>query len=94
MPRKGFTIKPIKNKKQKYKQLRIFLHDKRGIRELVSITKYNLRSYVMLKQNEGLQQQSMVSMLKMILAFFSLCEQEENLPENIGKKVELPNIVL
>lgn len=89
---KGFTPKTMKNKRQEYKQLRIYLNEKRGIQNLESITVHDLRSYVRLKQKDGLQPQSIVSMFKMIRAFFSWCEKEEYLVENIAKKVELPKV--
>jgi integrase/recombinase XerD len=89
---KGFTPKTMKNKRQEYKQLRIYLKEKRGIQNLESITVHDLRSYVRLKQKDGLQPQSIVSMFKMIRAFFSWCEKEEYLVENIAKKVELPKV--
>ncbi len=69
---KGFTAKTMKHKKQEYKQLIIFLKEKRGITELELITVHDLKSYVRLKQNDGLQPQSIVSMFKMIKAFFFL----------------------
>lgn len=68
---KGFTAKTMKNKRQELKQLKEFLTEKRGITELESITVYDLKAYVRLKQQDGLQPQSIVSMLKMVKAFFS-----------------------
>ncbi|MFB7302017.1 tyrosine-type recombinase/integrase [Heyndrickxia sporothermodurans] len=89
---KGFTKKTMKNKKQEYKQLIVYLQEKRGITELESITIHDLRAYVRLKQQQGLKPQSIVSMFKMIKAFFSWCEKEEYLKENIASKVELPKV--
>jgi integrase/recombinase XerD len=89
---KGFTPKTMKNKRQELKQLKEFLIEKRGISELESVTTYDLKSYVRLKQQAGLQPQSIVSMFKMIKAFFSWCEKEEYLKENIAKKVETPKV--
>ncbi|MEN8699581.1 tyrosine-type recombinase/integrase [Bacillus infantis] len=89
---KGFTSKTLKNKRQEYKQLKAFLKEKRGIEELEAITLHDLRAYVRLKQKDGLQPQSIVSMFKMIRAFFSWCEKEGYLKENIAKKVELPKV--
>ncbi|MED5103150.1 tyrosine-type recombinase/integrase [Niallia circulans] len=89
---KGYTAKTMKNKRQEYKQLKIYLHEKRGITELESITVFDLRAYVRLKQKDGLQPQSVVTMFKMIKAFFSWCEQEGYLKENIASKVELPKV--
>ncbi|WP_445506382.1 phage integrase SAM-like domain-containing protein [Niallia sp. 03190] len=83
---KGFTDKTIKNKNQEYKQLKEFLTKKRGIAELENITTHDLKAYMRVKQKDGLQPQSTVSMLKMIKAFFSWCEKEEYLKENIAKK--------
>ena len=82
----------MKNKRQEYKQLKIYLNDKRAITELESITIHDLKAYVRLKQKAGLQPQSIVSMFKMIKAFFSWCEKEEYLKENIANKVELPKV--
>ncbi|WP_419883936.1 tyrosine-type recombinase/integrase [Peribacillus sp. B-H-3] len=89
---KGYTEKTMKNKRQEYKQLKIYLKDKRAITELESITIHDLKAYVRLKQQQGLKAQSIVSMFKMIKAFFSWVEQEEYLKENIAKKVELPKV--
>ncbi|MGG1398971.1 tyrosine-type recombinase/integrase [Bacillus salipaludis] len=89
---KGFTPKTIKNKRQEYKQLRIYIKEKRGITELESITVHDLRAYVRLKQQQGLKPQSIVAMFKMIKAFFSWCQKEEYLEENIATKVELPKV--
>ncbi|MEY9866614.1 integrase/recombinase XerD [Peribacillus sp. B2I2] len=89
---KGFTAKTMKNKHQEYKQLKKYLKEKRAITELESITTHDLKAYVRFKQNDGLQPQSVVTMFKMIKAFFSWCEQEEYLKENIAKKVVLPKV--
>jgi integrase/recombinase XerD len=83
---KGFTAKTMKNKCQELKQLKQFLIEKRGITELESITVHDLKAYVRLKQQAGLQPQSIVSMFKMIKAFFSWCEKEEYIKENIIAK--------
>lgn len=89
---RGFTPKTIKNKRQEYKQLIVFLIEKRGITELESVTVHDLKSYVRLKQTEKLQPQSIVSLFKMIKAFFSWCESEGYIKENIAKKVETPKV--
>jgi integrase/recombinase XerD len=89
---KEFTPKTIKNKRQEFKQLKVYLTQKRGISELESITTHDLKAYVRLKQKDGLQPQSIVSMFKMIKVFFSWCEKEEYLKENIAKKVDLPKV--
>ncbi|QNF29633.1 tyrosine-type recombinase/integrase [Metabacillus elymi] len=89
---KGFTAKTMKNKRQEYKQLRLFLLEKRGINELENITAHDLKSYVRLKQKDGLQPQSIVSMFKMIKAFFNWCVKEGYLKENISKNVETPKV--
>lgn len=89
---KGFTKKTMVNKRQEYKQLKQYLIQKRAITELESITTHDLKAYVRLKQKGGLQPQSIVSMFKMIRAFFSWCEQEEYLKDNIAKKVEIPKV--
>jgi integrase/recombinase XerD len=87
---KGFTKKTMKNKRQEFKHWKIYLKEKRGIDELGNITVHDLRAYVRLKQKDGLQPQSIVSMFKMIKAFFNWCVQEGYLKENIAKQVELP----
>jgi len=89
---KGFSEKTMKNKRQEYKQLKKFLKDKRGITELENVTVYDLRAYVRTKQKQGLKPQSIVSMFKMIKAFFNWCVEEGYLKENISSKVELPKV--
>lgn len=87
---KGFTSKTMKNKNQEYRGFKKYLQERRGITELESITIHDLKAYVRSKQKDGLQAQSIVAMFKMIKAFFSWCESEEYLKENIAKKVETP----
>ncbi|MEH7393593.1 tyrosine-type recombinase/integrase [Bacillus sp. JJ1474] len=89
---KGFTKKTMINKRQELKQIKEFLVVKRGITELESITVHDLKAYMRLKQKDNLQPQSIVSMFKMIRAFFSWCVKEEYLKENIAKKVEFPRV--
>lgn len=89
---KGFTEKTMKNKRQELKQIKQFLTEKRGITELESITVHDLKAYIRVKQKQGLQPQSVVSMFKMVRAFFSWCHKEEYLLENIASKVELPKV--
>lgn len=89
---KGFTKKTMINKRQELKQVKEFLVHKRAITELESVTSYDLKAYVRLKQISGLQPQSIVSMFKIIRAFFSWCEKEEYLKENIASKVDTPNV--
>lgn len=89
---KGFTQKTMKNKKQELKQLQEFLTNKRGIKELESITTFDLKAYVRYKQKQGLQPQSIVSMFKIVRAFFNWCAKEGYLPENISSKVEIPKV--
>lgn len=89
---KGFTPKTMKNKRQEYKQLKHYLKEKRGIDQLENITVFDLKSYVRLKQKDGLKPQSIVSMFKMVSAFFSWCEKEGYMKENIAKKVDTPKV--
>lgn len=89
---KGFTRATIKNKNQEYKQLFEYLKVNRGITDLESVTTFDLKAYLRKKQKDGLQPQSIVSMFKMIRAFFEWCYKEEYLKENIAKKVELPKV--
>lgn len=80
------------NKRQEYKQLKQYLNEKRGIEQLENITIFDLKSYVRLKQKDGLKPQSIVSMFKMVSAFFSWCEKEGYIKENIAKKVATPKV--
>ncbi|WKA53443.1 tyrosine-type recombinase/integrase [Planococcus shixiaomingii] len=89
---KGFTQKTMINKKQELKQVKEYLMHKRAITELESVTSYDLKAYVRMKQIAGLQPQSIVSMFKIVHAFFSWCEKEEYLTVNIASKVETPNV--
>jgi integrase/recombinase XerD len=89
---KGFTEKTMKNKRIELAHAKDFLENKRGLTELESITTHDLKAYVRYKQQQGLKPQSIVSLFKMVRAFFSWCETEEYLPENIAKKVELPKV--
>lgn len=89
---KGFTEKTMINKRQELKQLKEYLVQKRAITELENITVHDLKAYVRLKQIAGLQAQSIVSMFKIIRAFFSWCEKEEYLKVNIASKVETPKV--
>ncbi|GIN88455.1 tyrosine recombinase XerC [Heyndrickxia sporothermodurans] len=89
---KGFTNKTMKNKRQEFKQLKMYLREERGITDLESITVHDLRAYARLKQQQGLQAQSIVSMFRMIKAFFSWCYNEEYIKENFAKKVELSKV--
>ncbi|MDN3439961.1 tyrosine-type recombinase/integrase [Planococcus sp. APC 3900] len=89
---KGFTKKTMINKRQELKQVMEYLVQKRAITELESVTTYDLKAYVRLKQIAGLQPQSIVSMFKIIRAFFSWCVKEEYLSFNIASKVETPNV--
>lgn len=87
---KGFTPKTMINKRQEGKQLIQFLHEKRAITELESVTVHDLKSYIRGKQKAGLQPSSIVSMYKIISAFFNWCAKEEYLTENLMRKVESP----
>ncbi|KQL54531.1 recombinase [Heyndrickxia shackletonii] len=89
---KGFTHKTMKNKRQELKQIKHYLINKRGIVELENITVHDLKAYVRYKQKSGLKPQSIVSMFKMIKAFFSWCEREEYIKVNIASKVDLPKV--
>ncbi|MCM3394828.1 MULTISPECIES: tyrosine-type recombinase/integrase [Cytobacillus] len=89
---KGYPPKTMKNKRQELKQLKEYLVERRGINELESVTPFDLKAYVRFKQQAGLQPQSIVSMFKMIKAFFSWCEKEGYLKENIAKRVETPKV--
>lgn len=88
----GFTRKTMTNKRQELKQIKEFLISKRAITELESITVHDLKAYVRSKQLAGLQPLSIVSMFKIVRAFFSWCEKEEYLTINIASKVEIPRV--
>lgn len=89
---KNFTEKTIKNKRHEFKHFQNFMSEKRGIEEIDSITSHDLKAYIRSKQIAGLQQQSIVSMLKMIKAFLNWCVKEEYLQENPMNKVEMPKV--
>ncbi|WP_232426221.1 tyrosine-type recombinase/integrase [Cytobacillus praedii] len=89
---KGFTKKTMINKRQELKQLKMFLFEKRAVKELESVTIHDLKAYMTWKQKEELQATSIVSMFKLIRAFFNWCVKEDYLTENIAKKVELPKM--
>lgn len=89
---KGFTKKTMINKRQELKQVKSFLMEKRAITELESVTVFDLKAYIRDKQKSGLQPQSIVSMYKMVSAFFNWCVKEEYLQENPMKKVETPKV--
>ena len=82
---KGFTPKTMKNKRQEMKQLRKFLMDEKDKR----VRSHQYITFKAIRQSkawEGLQPQSIVSMFKMVRAFFSWCQKEEYLKENIAKR--------
>ncbi|MDO7487012.1 tyrosine-type recombinase/integrase [Peribacillus frigoritolerans] len=89
---RGFTKKTMINKRQEYKQLSIYLKEKRALTELEAITVFDLRAYVRGKHKDGLKPQSIVSMSKMVSAFFNWCVSEGYLKENPMKKVEMPKV--
>lgn len=89
---KGFTKKTMKNKRQELKQVKLFLKEKRGITELENITIHDLKAYIRYKQASGLQPQSVVSMYKMVAAFFNWCANEGYTKENLMKSVETPKL--
>ncbi|BCB03496.1 tyrosine-type recombinase/integrase [Bacillus sp. KH172YL63] len=89
---KGFTKKTMINKRFELNQAKEYLQNKRGLSTLESVTIHDLKAYVRYKHQSGLKPQSIVSLFKMVRAFFSWCEKEEYLQENIAKKVELPKV--
>ncbi|MCK0470858.1 tyrosine-type recombinase/integrase [Halalkalibacter sp. APA_J-10(15)] len=89
---RGHTEKTLINKKQEFKQLQKFLHEKRAITQIESITTHDLKAYIRHKQQQGLQPQSIVSMAKIIKAFFNWCVIEEYLTANPMDKVLLPKV--
>ncbi|WP_209122287.1 phage integrase SAM-like domain-containing protein [Alkalihalobacillus sp. BA299] len=89
---KGFTEKTISNKRHEFKHFKAFIYEKRGIKEIESITSHDLKAYIRYKQQAGLQSQSIVSMLKMVKAFFNWCVKEEYLKENPMNKVDMPKV--
>ena len=60
--------------------------DEKGISELEAVNTLHLKQYVRTKYKDGLQPQSIVSMFKIVRAFFSWCQKEEYLKENIAKR--------
>lgn len=89
---RGYTPKTMKNKRQEYKQMKNYLTNKRGIEQVDLITVHDLKAYVRKKQKDGLQPQSIVTMSKMIKAFFNWCVKEEYLVESSMNKVEMPKV--
>jgi len=89
---KGFTPKTMKNKRLELKNASLFLSVKRGITELESVHTHDLKAYIRFKQKEGLKPQSVVSMFKMVKAFFSWCEKEGYIKDNVAKNVETPKV--
>lgn len=89
---KGFTEKTIKNKHQELKHLKKFLYEKRAVTELESISIHDLKAYLRYKQQSGLKPQSIVSMFKMIKAFFNWCKNEGYLKENIAQDIVTPKV--
>lgn len=87
---KGFTQKTMVNKRQELKQMKIYLLEKRGITQLESATIHDLKAFIRSKQKAGLQSASIISMHKIMSAFFNWCVSEEYLKENPMKKVERP----
>nr|WP_231584495.1 site-specific integrase [Geobacillus kaustophilus] len=79
---KRFTRKTLINKRQELKQFKRFMTEKRGIVELESITTHDIKAYMRYKQKSGLKPQSIVSMLKMIRAFFLGVKKR-----NVSKKI-------
>ncbi|SFC09971.1 integrase/recombinase XerD [Bacillus sp. OV322] len=68
---KGFTDKTMINKRQELRHFNTYLSEKRAITELESVSVHDLKAYFRLKQKSGLQPQSIVSMYKLISAFFN-----------------------
>ncbi|MCM3790730.1 tyrosine-type recombinase/integrase [Domibacillus indicus] len=89
---KGFTKKTLINKKQELKNLKLYLKEKRGISQLQNIHLDDLRAYIRFKYQSGLQPQSVVSMYKMVSAFFNWCVREGYSEENLMKKVETSKV--
>ncbi|PEC48944.1 tyrosine-type recombinase/integrase [Bacillus sp. AFS096315] len=89
---KGFTSKTMINKRQELKHFKIYLKEERGITEFEKITLLELRGYARAKTQQGLQPQSIVSMFKLIRAFYSWCVREEYIDKNIANKIELPKV--
>ncbi|PEL13770.1 tyrosine-type recombinase/integrase [Bacillus sp. AFS017336] len=89
---KGFTKKTMINKRQELKQFKIYLKEERGIIDFEKITLLDLRTYARYKTEKGLQPQSVITMLKLIRAFYSWCVREEYIEKNIASKVELPRV--
>ncbi|WP_223292282.1 tyrosine-type recombinase/integrase [Salipaludibacillus neizhouensis] len=91
---RGYTKKTMLNKWSEYNKFLKFLTEQKQIVELEEVTIGVLRSYMRYKQEQALQlqPQSIVSMFKIIKAFFSWCEREEYLKTNVAKRVDLPKV--
>ena len=70
---KGFTPKTMANKRLELKQFLKFLTNKRGITKLENVTTFDLKAYIRYKQSEGLKPQSVLTLYKMVSAFFNWC---------------------
>lgn len=89
---KGFTEKTMANKRLELGHFKRFILEKRAVTELESISIHDLKAYMRFKQQQGLKPQSIVTLIKVVKAFFSWCEKEEYLEENIAKKLTTPNV--
>lgn len=89
---RGFTEKTMINKRQELKNIRVYLAEKRGIYDFDNIHLEDLRSYIRFKQQAGLKPQSVVSMYRMVAAFFNWTVHEGYWEENLMKKVEIPKV--
>lgn len=89
---KGYTKKTINNKTHEFRQFLRIMKEKRGVNEIEQVTSHDMKAYIRIKQQDGLQQQSIVSMLKMVKAFFNWCVKEEYIAESPMKKVDMPKI--
>ncbi|MEM1504889.1 recombinase [Domibacillus sp. 8LH] len=89
---KDFTEKTIINKRQELKNVRLYLAEKRGITKFESIHLEDLRAYIRFKQQSGLNPQSVVSVYRIVAAFFNWCVGEGYWQENLMKKVEIPKV--
>lgn len=89
---KGFTEKTIINKRWELGQFKRYMVEKRAIKEIESITTFDIKAYVLQKQKQGLQPQSIVSLLKMVKAFFNWCINQGYIKENLMNKIEMPKV--
>lgn len=89
---KGFTQRTMRNKKFELRKLQKFLNEKRGVTDITSITVYDLKAYFRLKVDKGNKATSIITLYKLVHAFFQWVFDEKYLTENLMDNVECPKM--